>query len=327
MNAIITDTDALRGIQRRPRRVAVELPTVALVLFTYGGWLLITATYGRWPLWIVASVVTLLLTLHSSLQHEIIHGHPTRWRGVNRLLGMVPLAFWLPFERYRRQHLTHHVDERLTDPLDDPESFYWTPEDWARMQPISRILLQIQQTLAGRLIIGSFWRIVVFLRGELRALIRNDEGVRAVWVEHLLWCAPVILWLTLVCRMPLWVYVTAMVIPANAIALFRSFAEHRARPDARQRTAIVERAWLLGPLFLFNNLHALHHESPGLPWYAYNARYRIERDRLIAQNGALVYSTYFDVARRFLFRRHDVLMHPTNRAPRVPPVASTVRAS
>ena len=43
-----------------------------------------------------------LITLHSSLQHEIVHGHPTRWLGVNRLLAMLPLSLWLPFERYRR---------------------------------------------------------------------------------------------------------------------------------------------------------------------------------------------------------------------------------
>jgi fatty acid desaturase len=320
MNAILTDSDAPRDIRRRHGRVAVEVPTLALIFVTYAGWLLITAAYGRWSLWIVAPAVTLLLTLHSSLQHEIIHGHPTRWRNVNRILGMVPLSFWLPFERYRRQHLTHHMDERLTDPLDDPESYYWTPEAWARMRPSSRLLLQIQQTLAGRLIIGSFWRIVIFLRGELRAVIRKDGGVRGDWAEHLLWCIPVILWLMLVCRMPLWVYVATMIIPANGIALLRSFAEHRARPDAQQRTAIVERAWFLGPLFLFNNLHALHHETPALPWYEYNARYRAERERLIAQNGGLVYSTYFDVARRFLFRSHDVLLHPTGRVPSVPPV-------
>jgi fatty acid desaturase len=316
MNATITDTDALRATRRRPKRVAVEVPTLALILVMYGGWLAITAAYGRWPLWIVAPGVVLLLTLHSSLQHEIIHGHPTRWSRLNRLLGMLPLSLWLPFERYRELHLTHHTDERLTDPLDDPESYYWTPEDFSRMQPAHRVFLQVQQTLAGRLVIGSFWRIVVFLRGELRTVIRNDKDVRGIWFEHLLWCVPVSLWLILVCHMPLWVYIAAMILPANGIALFRSFAEHRARPDARMRTAIVERAWFLGPLFLFNNLHALHHESPAIPWYEYNARYRVDRARLIAQNGGLVYSTYFDVARRFMFRSYDVLEHPMGRVPR-----------
>jgi fatty acid desaturase len=323
MNPITTqEAPPCEAARRRGKRAAVELPTLLLVLFVYGGWLAITASYGHWPLWIVASVTAVLLTLHSSLQHEIIHGHPTRWGSINRLLGMVPLSFWLPFERFRLNHLAHHTDERLTDPLDDSESFYWTPEDWAGLRPASRVLVQMQQTLAGRILIGSFWRITIFLRADWRAVIKNEERMRAVWIEHLLWCVPVILWLTLVCRMPLWIYIVAMVIPANGILLIRSFAEHRAHPEARQRTALVERAWLLGPLFLFNNLHALHHEAPAIPWYQYNARYRVDRERLIALNGGLVYLTYFDVARRFLFRSHDVLQHPTGRVPRSRPVAS-----
>jgi fatty acid desaturase len=317
LNPNIADPGAPAETARRPfRQSSVEVPTLALIAITYGGWLLMTAAYGRWPLWVVAPVVVALLTLHSSLQHEIIHGHPTRWPWLNRLLGMVPLSLWLPFDRYRQNHLAHHNDERLTDPLDDSESYYWTPEDWARLSPLSRALVQVQQTLAGRVVIGSFWRIGMFLHFELRAVIDNVKGVRAIWIEHLLWCIPALLWVTLVCAMPLWVYIVAMVIPANGVLLIRAFAEHRARPDSRQRTAIVERAWFLGPLFLFNNLHVLHHESPAIPWYEYNARYRRERARLLIKNGGLVYATYFDVARRFLFRRHDTVLHPTGRAPR-----------
>ena len=82
-----------------------------------------------------------------------------------------------------------------------------------------------------------------------------------------------------------------------------------------QRIAIVERSWILGPLFLFNNLHSLHHESPRIPWYHYNRHYRVARDRLIAENGGLVYRSYLEVARRFLFWPHDELRHPTGRVP------------
>jgi len=134
-------------------------------------------------------------------------------------------------------------------------------------------------------------------------VLRNDEGKRAIWLEHLLWCLPVLAWLTFICHMPLWIYVLTMVVPGNGILLIRSFAEHRARPGVLERTAIVEGSWLLGPLFLFNNLHAMHHEEPAMPWYEYNARYRLIRPRLVAENAGLVYSTYFDVARRFLFAR------------------------
>jgi fatty acid desaturase len=316
MDAKPADSGAIREQPRRRRRSAVEVPTMLLIMFTYGGWIVLTSQYHRWPLWIVAPAVIILLILHSSLQHEIIHGHPTRSRGINRLLGMVPLSLWLPFDLYRRNHLVHHVDERLTDPIDDPESNYWTPEQWATLSPPLRALFAVQQTLAGRIVVGSFWRIGGYLRSQLNAIIADEKRVRIIWMEHLLWCLPLMVWLSFVCRMPLWVYVLSMVIPANGILLIRPFAEHRAHAEAGQRTAIVERAWILGPLFLNNNLHALHHESPGLPWYEYKARYRLERRRLITHNGALVYSSYVDVARRFMFTSYDALLHPTSRVPR-----------
>jgi len=294
---------------------AIEYPTVALAALVYGGWLAATHEYGHWPLWVVAPVVAVVLALHGSLQHEILHGHPTRWEAVNRLLGLPPLSLWLPYDRYRQNHLRHHVDARLTDPVDDPESYYWTPETWSRMWPATRALLRIQQTLAGRVLIGPVWTVLHFLHGEGKAIAAGEAGHFRTWLVHLVLCVPVVLWVTVVCHIPFWIYVVAMVLPANAILLVRSFAEHRALSPVRQRIAIVERSWVFGPLFLFNNLHSLHHEAPMVPWYDYNARYRLIRDRLLAENGGLLYVTYFDVARRYLFRPHDVLSHPHGRAP------------
>jgi fatty acid desaturase len=297
------------------RRTAAEVPTLLLILATYAGWLATTFAYGRWPLWVVAPITALLITLHGSLQHEIVHGHPTRWGGLNRLFAIVPLLLYLPYERYRRSHLAHHIDERITDPLDDPESFYWTAADWARLTPVSRVIVRLQQTLAGRVTVGAFWAIGRFLHAEWRGLLRKEPGVRAVWLEHLLWCVPVIVWVMLVSGIPLWVYVLTMAIPGTSLTLVRSFAEHRARPPVRYRIALVEGSWILGPLYLFNNLHALHHEAPGIAWYQLPACYRQQRARLVRENGGLVYRTYFEVARRFLFRPHDAPVHPTNRVP------------
>ncbi len=297
------------------RRAAVEVPTLLLVVATYAGWLASTSLYGRWPLWIVAPLTAVLVTLHGSLQHEIVHGHPTRWGSLNRLFAVVPLSLWLPYDRYRQSHLAHHIDARLTDPLDDPESYYWTAAAWGRLTPIGRTIVRMQQTLAGRVTVGAFWTIGRFWCAEWHKLLRNEPGVRAAWLEHLLWCVPVIVWVKVVCGMPLWVYGLTMAIPGTSLTLIRSFAEHRARTPVRYRVAIVEGSWILGPLYLFNNLHALHHEAPGIPWYEYPARYRLHRERLIKENGGLVYRTYFDVARRFLLRAHDAPVHPTNRVP------------
>ena len=310
-----TETDLERPRVDAAAVPAVEWPTLALVVFAYGGWLTLTQAYGEWPTWILTPCIALLLTLHSSLQHEILHGHPTRWTQVNRWLGIVPLSLWIPYDRFRVLHLTHHINDRLTDPIDDPETNYVTPAEWQRRSQFARWNFQLQLTLAGRVLVGSWWRMGVFWASEARSFARNEPGVRAAWITHLVLCVPVVYWVTAVCGIAFWFYVVAMVIPGNGILLIRSYAEHRARADMHQRTAVVENSWLLGPLFLFNNLHSLHHAEPGLPWYRYRRRYKVTRDRLLAANGGLVYSTYFDVARRYLFRMHDQAQHPLGRAP------------
>jgi len=304
------------GLADTPRRLpALEIPTLLIALLAYGGWCAITLMYGRWPLWVVAPAGAVLVTLHGSLQHETVHGHPTRWPSVNRLLAVVPLSIWLPYDSYRASHLAHHIDERLTDPLDDPESWYWTSEDWARLASFNRGIVRLSQTLAGRITVGAYWSIGRYLCGQWRAVLANRGGVRALWLEHLLWCIPVIVWVKVVCGIPLWIYMLAIAIPGTSITLIRSFAEHRARSAVRGRIAIVERSWILGPVFLFNNLHALHHEAPWVPWYEYPSRYRRIRERLIVENDGLLYRTYFEVAWRFLLRAHDSPLHPTNRVP------------
>ena len=293
----------------------IEWPTVALIVCCYGAWLGLTFMYGAWPLWVVAPCVAVVLTLHSSLQHEVLHGHPTRSTAINRLFGIVPLSLWLPYDRYRKTHLVHHINDRLTDPVDDPESCYWTPEGWAALTAFEQRVVLWQQTLAGRVVVGTWWQVTRFIRHELKAFADHEPGIRGVWLVHLALCMPVLYWVKFVCGIPVWLYFVGMVIPGNGILLIRSFAEHRARPGMPERTAIVEGSWVLGPLFLFNNLHSLHHAEPRLPWYRYNARYGALRERLIEENGGLVYRTYFDVARRFLFTPHDRVMHPTTRVP------------
>lgn len=309
----MADVTTAGGARMKPRP-AVEIPTLLLVIFVYATWLAATANYSHLSLLVSIPLIALLITLHSSLQHEMTHGHPTRWRPFNCALAMIPLSLWVPFERYLHTHHAHHVNARLTDPVDDPETFYWEHGRLQNLHPISRVILKIDQTLAGRLLVGSTWRIWLFLCGEFQLLRRNEKGVRKAWLIHLLLCVPVVLWVKFG-GIPLWLYFIAMVVPANAIQLIRSFAEHRAHPDVPARVAIVESSWLLGPIFLFNNLHSLHHESPGIPWYQCPAQYRANRARLIAENQGLVYSTYFEVARRFLFKPHDVLRHPMGRIP------------
>jgi fatty acid desaturase len=293
----------------------VEWPTVALLGALYAGWVLLVWFHDRVPLPLWVALAGIASAWWASAQHELIHGHPTRSRALNAALGTPPFWLWLPFERYRRTHLTHHRDERLTDPLDDPESRYWAPECWDRLGAAGRVLGRAQATLAGRLLVGPFWSIGRFWRLEAIAIASGNRVIARIWAWHAVWVALLLALVLGVAGMPLWQYLLGFVWAGTAIALIRAFAEHRAHDLPERRTAIVENSRLLGPLFLFNNLHAAHHRWPAEPWYRLPALYRAHRAELLRDNGGLVYNGYGEVFRRFLLRRHDQPVHPTGRAP------------
>lgn len=64
-----------------------ELPTWLLIGVIYGGWfsvMLNAQMLGQLP----ATLLLIVFTgWYMSLQHELIHGHPTRWPRVNQLFG------------------------------------------------------------------------------------------------------------------------------------------------------------------------------------------------------------------------------------------------
>jgi fatty acid desaturase len=292
------------------RRGAVEWPTLGLAVLIYGAWLALTFWHDRLPVVIVVALGAWLVAWQSSLQHEIIHGHPTRWRAVNTLLGFPPLSLWIPFERYRRTHLAHHRDEHLTDPLDDPESYYWSAADWRRLGASGRLLVRLQTTLPGRMLIGPAWSCARFLWTEARAIAAGDTTLTRVWMLHLAGVAGVLAWVLLVARMPLWLYLIGFAYAGTSLMLIRSFAEHRALPEVAGRTAIVERAPLLGLLFLYNNLHVVHHRWPTIPWYRLPAFFKANRAAILASSSGPRYASYVEVARRFWRRPHDSPVHP-----------------
>ncbi len=287
-----------------------EWPTLALAAVIYGLWFSLTYFHRHLPFLALAAAGGWTTAWHMSLQHEIIHGHPTRKRWINSLIALWPLGLWLPFESYRHSHLAHHNDERLTDPLDDPESFYWLPEQWAAIGPAGRFLIRVQSRLIGRVTIGPFWTILRFWKFELAAVANGDKKAQRRLVQHAAEVMILMLWVVGVCDMPLTTYLFCFAYCGTALALVRSFAEHRADNMVERRTAIVEHSWILGPLFLFNNLHVAHHMRRNLAWYKLPAWYRANREMLIERNGGLVYDSYLDVMRRYWLHPHDQALHP-----------------
>lgn len=301
-----------RLLRHRP---AVEWPTLTLAIVIYGGWGLLTFFHAELPPYVLVPAGAWLIAWQGSLQHEIIHGHPTRWRAFNRLLGSIPLSLWLPYERYRVLHLCHHRDERLTDPLDDPESYYWTDEHWRRIGPVGRWLVKAQTRLIGRLVIGPFWSVSRYLMTEAQAIGGGDRQLARIWAKHLAGCAVILVWLVVICDFNPLAYALLILYPGISLQMVRSFAEHRAAEGVFERTAIVEESPVLGLLFLNNNLHAVHHADPTAPWYRLPALYRANRADFLERNGGLLYKGYGEIFRRFLVRPHDQPEHPLGRVP------------
>ncbi len=295
-----------------------EWKTLALVAGCYGAWLGLTASYTQieanfgvaWAVFMLFFTAAVVAAFHTSLQHEVVHGHPTPYPLLNEALVFPSLILVYPFRRYKELHLIHHVDENLTDPYDDPESYYWAQ---CRQQHIGRVmqmLLAFNNTFVGRMLLGAPLGLVGFYRTETHRLVANEPGVRKAWALHLVGCLPVYFWVVQICGIPFWIYLVFVVYPGVSWILIRSFAEHQAVESIGGRSAIVEAHPFFAMLYLNNNLHIVHHAHPNVAWYDLPALYRERREIYLAANGGYLFRGYGEVIRKFGFRRKQPVFHP-----------------
>ncbi len=286
-----------------------EAPTWALVFTIYGGWLALTWYWHALPVWALLPTGAWLCAWHMSLQHELIHGHPTRHERINAALAMPPLNLWLPYPLYRDAHVRHHRAEHLTDPLEDPESTYMTPQAWGQAGRVRRLGHAVCNTAVGRVLLGPARTIASFWLQQA-ALAPSGQAPWRAWLGHAAGTGLVLVWVCAICHISAAAYVACFVYPGTALIMIRSLAEHRAADRPRDRTAVVERAGLLGLLFLNNNLHVLHHERPHVAWYALPAEWRRARAGVLESWRGPLYRGYRDVARRYALTPHHPGPHP-----------------
>lgn len=287
-----------------------EWITFLVICGTYAGLATLLWFTPSLPWWVVLGPAAYLVALHSSLQHEALHGHPTRNRLVNEALIYINPSFWFPYRRYRKMHLQHHNDEHLTDPVLDPESYYMLPDHWAGLPAPMKQIYMAHNTLAGRILLGPIIGVLRFWSAEARRIMRGDREVIAGWLLHVPACAITLIYASWFCGVPVWMYVVLYAYPGIGLSLVRSFCEHQAVRDVGERTIVVESGPLMSFVFLNNNLHVAHHTQPRLAWYDIPTYYSRNRDELLRKNRGYLMHGYGEIARRFLLRPKEPVAYP-----------------
>ena len=291
----------------RPVTAGWDWPTLALLGAVLAVWALALALPAGWG-GLSFALLVLALTLHSSLTHEILHGHPFTHARAETLLGLFQPGLAVPYLRFKRLHLAHHRDSLLTDPYDDPETNFLDPVHWARLGPVARGLRRFNNTLAGRMLVGPALGMTAFLRDDLALIRGGDARVARDWLLHLPGVG-VTLWAVALSAVPLWLYLLACY-GALSVLKIRTFLEHRAHERAAGRTVVIEDRGILAFLFLNNNFHAVHHLHPKVAWYRLPGLYAQNRARYLARNDGYVYRSYGEIFRQYLWRAKDPVAHP-----------------
>jgi fatty acid desaturase len=112
----------------------------------------------------------------------------------------------------------------------------------------------------------------------------------------------VLVWLLAVAHMPISKYLLAFVYPGSSLTLLRSFAEHRVARAREKRTCVVETGPFFALLYLNNNLHAVHHETPHAPWFELPALWRRRRAAFATATPHLVLPGYARLLHRYAWR-------------------------
>lgn len=296
----------LASLTRNPAK-AVEWPTMAVVIGTYLAIGIAGALYAPLP-WLAIVVLTFALAQYSSLQHEVLHGHPFPRQWASEALVFPAFMLLIPYLRFKDTHLAHHHDPALTDPYDDPESNFLDPATWSRLPRWAQAILRANNALAGRIVLGPAIGMLYFLRSDARMLRAGNRRVWLAWALNVLGLIPVI-WYLQITQIPLWAYVLA-VYGAMSLLRVRTFLEHRAHAAHRARTVVIEDRGPLSLLFLNNNFHVVHHMHPAVAWYDLPALYAARRDHFLRRNDGYVYKSYGQIFAQYFLRAKDPVAHP-----------------
>ncbi len=289
-------------VRRGARRSGLEWPTILLIVACYSTWM--AAGLVLWPAapFAALAIMTVAVALQSSLMHEASHGHPTRSASANELLVGLPIGLIYPYRRFKTLHLRHHADERLTDPFDDPESYYRAMWQHRDLPAWLTLLLRVNNTMAGRFLIGPAIANAGFLISEARLISNGDWQVSRAWLHHAAGLVIVFPLVGLVFGMPFWAYLIPVYLGQSLISVrtFASTSGRSDRTDARSSSSARRSLSCSSTTTCISCITVADGRLYRLP-----ALFRERRAEWLRLNGGYVYPGYLALLRDFAFRAKE----------------------
>jgi len=290
-----------------------EFKTIFLIALCYAFWWALLFGPTPLPFWLTILLLIPVITFHSSLQHECIHGHPFVDHRLNDLIVYLPIGLFMPYPRFKDVHLTHHQRARITDPTDDPESWYVTKQKWAEFNRLQKLAWKTNNILVGRMLIGPALGISTLVYSDIQKILNGERHLLFDWIRHISLCSLLLIFVGHFANISTLGYFAAAYF-GMSLLMIRTFLEHQAHPDRRARSVLIDDKGPLRFLFLNNNLHAVHHAFPSVAWYRLPSLFRLHNPRFMEMNKGYFYKSYTDVIRAHAFTPKEPVTFPLDPA-------------
>jgi len=290
------------GSQKSLLKGRGEWRTLAVIVAVYGLTILTVMRREVLTPWLTIPFLSVLGAWHLSMQHETIHGHPFRSKLINDAIGSIPVTLWIPYFSFKKDHIEHHQSD-LTHPGLDNESYYVSPEAWARAGKIRRAAYWANRTILFRMFVWTVVSTLTYLWSIIRQMLRGDKQAWFAMAVHAAGLVVVAYLVRSVGGMPLWQFALGTTYGGRILNAIRPFPEHKYQSGVETRTAMVMAGPFMSLLMLNNNLHVAHHEQPGVAWYEVpNMSVRVNAVERAREVGLLYEGGYAEVFRKFSFK-------------------------
>ena len=284
-----------------------ELPTWIAIFSVYFLWWIVLSNFYNIPF--APLFLMVILTFHGSVQHEILHGHPTSHQGFNNLLAFPSLALWSPYLVYKNSHLKHHEDINLTIPNVDPESYFISKDEWNSLSSYRQKFASFNMTLIGRLTLGPLWYFFGLKKEFLMSFKKPFSINFLIWFSHELFVVILLYFIWSIFNIHFLTYIACAYL-SQSLTMLRSFYEHRPSSNPNHRSIIMHTSLAMRILFLNNSYHFVHHKNPNISWHQIPREYKSNLEKYKQSNGFFSEKGYFTWFKKYLFKPVDKPKHP-----------------